>query len=670
MTQKFIYEADLKTRGFERGLRVIESGTQRAIHSAQRMQLAFRHFSRGNIGRGFEQIGLAAAQMGATLRRVGEAGVTAGRQILSAFSGVLSIMRRVSLMGGVISGLLVAGGGKTILNAAEFESEVQRAAIQSSASSAQERALFRNARDVGIETPFTLMDIASTQKEFAQRGFGADDIVSLTNATKLLAVMGDTDMKTAGEVLAQVMNQFGIPMEQAESTALKLAAATVATALSGQEMFDALKDAGSAAGTFNLSLTETLAIVGELRKSLGGAEKSSVALRNLLLVASAIQAKNPKQLTALGLTEEEATSFNFMRGGAEPKSIVDVMKSIAAEFADKPEEAMKAGFEKRTILAFKKIADTSKETFTALQARIDDTATTQAQYNQIIELSDNKIKRIGATADAVFIAVGMKLREAFAVDDQVDGLNAKLADLESTITNMDAADVRGIVDTLGTGVVHAFSVGVQFLLESFIAIAPTLAKVMYEAAKGVASGLLDSDDFQAFKAAAAGMPAAEAAAERSRLASLLGVSDLSAGSIAGFRGLHGMTGLGAIQATHGTGIRRRVEAFMALDEERTQFDPWIAMSQARLKAAADSAGVRLQSNPTVRAIEDAMGNSDRNAYNASVEAARRGLAPQGAGDVMDMTNHGIMNFYGVGSGSSRAKPSRPVGSTPQERAQR
>ena len=37
---------------------------------------------------------------------------------------------------------------------------------------------------------------------------------------------------------------------------------------------------------------------------------------------------------------------------------------------------------------------------------------------------------------------------------------------------------------------------------------------------------------------------------------------------------------------------------------------------------------------------------------------------------VDMRNFGVINRYGVGSESQRAKPSRPVGVTPQEAAQR
>lgn len=677
MARRIVYEAALKTRSFETGARKVERETARMTGAVDKSNVALGQWRRGNHERSLTILGQAASQTGRKMvdlgrkgrdaaQSTGQAASQTGRHMVDlgrkgydaaqstyrGFNTVLGVMKRVAMQATIITGLVAGLGMKTVASAADFESEISRVAILSGASGGELAGLRENAMQTGIKTPFSLMDIAKSQKQFAQIGYGPADIEQLVKAASLLATLGDTDMATAGEALAQVMQQFDIPTAQATETALKLGGALVATALNGAELFDAMKDAGSAAGIFKADLSEVLAIVGDLRKSLGGAEKASVAVRNLFLVATNIAGKNDKQLEALGFSREEAQSFSFMRKPG--MSLVDTVKGLATRFADNPELAMKAGFEMRTILAFKKIEQTSRETFDALRAQINDTASTQEKANQIFELMDNKLKRVRASADAVFIALGNRITSAFGVEGMIDGLNEQLGQVQRALEGMSDSEFRKIVDSFGQGFLNAISTGVTFLLESFIAIAPALATALATALQGVVEGLLDSDEIKAYRAEYAGLSSEQRYGEAQRILSAAGYGGSPSEAMSDTMFMGGI----------GDTARRRLEALADLSqgEQRMRFIGQYA--QNRLGLALDNAKTSLAANPTVQAVQQGLAAGERR---ADVLAGARRLASAFG---IDARNFGVVNNYRTSSGSARSKPSRPAGMSPQEASQR
>lgn len=645
---RIVYEAHLKTRTFNQGVRDVERGSQRVVTAMGRAQLAFRHFERGNIARGFTHLGGAAAGAARSMAHLGAAGWSAAKRIGDGFQQVFSLMGRITRRVALLGAAFGAFGGVAVAKSAEFESEISRVAILSGAQGGERGDLRRKAVDVGIETPFSLMDIAQAQKQFAQIGFNPSQIQQLVDATKLLAVIGDTDMATAGEALAQVMQQFDIPTEQATETALKLGGALISTALNGQELFDAMKDAGSAAGVFKADLTEVLAIVGDLRKSLGGAEKSSVAVRNLFLVATNIAGKSDKQLQALGFSREEAQSFSFMR--TPGMSLVDTIKKLASHFANNPELAAKAGFEMRTILAFKKIEQTSRETFDSLRSQIDDTATTHQKYLQIIELMDNKLKRVKASAEAVLVALGTKITSAFGVESAIDLVNEKLGEVFATLEGMTDAEFRGLVSTLPQSLIEAFAAGITFFVNAFLAAMPLVSSALLDVMRSVWEQMMPEW---------AGGIGSEDADQRRAM------------STAGNRLLKSI--VQDVDARGGVGSpfvpeseRRRAKAAQYELDRRSRYGPLTQQFLGNLGAIAGNAMDSVKATPFVRGVGSvaeavaARGAIGRNA--AGVGAA---VAP-----AIGQVNNGLQMFFGGASPSARAKPLRKAGTSAQERAQR
>jgi TP901 family phage tail tape measure protein len=661
---RLVYEADLRTRGFDRGAENIEQRSERMVASANKVQTAFRHFEQGSTASGMTRIGRAAGEVGTRFADMGAAAGAAGRKIVGALEGGLSILRSYIGYGSLVTGILGGVAAKlTILDSAKFESEIGRAAILSQANPEQRAQMMQHARDIGVETPFGPLAVAESMKVEAQRGRSPDQIIALTEATKRFAVIANMDMSHAAEVISQVMFQFGIPMEKATATALKLANAVTATALSGNEMFDALKFAGGAAGVFHVNLTELLAVLGTLRR-VADPSLASTSIRNIMLVATALQSKKPKLLREIGLDPEDAAEFSFMEG--KVRSLVDVITGLHKVFEKKPELAMKAGFGNRTLIAFEQIAQMAGRSdgfFTTLENRINDTALAERQFNETIELADNLFRRLETTSGAVLVAIGSKIRETFGVDAGVKALDDQIAGVAKTIAAMPKESVHEIVDSLGAGLLQAFSTAITFMAESLMHVATHFGAALIQgavAALGIAGA---SGEYKSYLQQYSKMNPAQQGAERTRLAGILGLpSGFNEDDVEGLQNIGNAPFMDDAKVAN----IRRASALAHLTNPSVAGADEIRAAIANLREAAGNAMSSLATNPTVRAVGNALGAArDGMAFDAM-----RGAIGAGAKAALGFVNAGVINNYGGSSPAARAHPTRASGSIPQERAQR
>lgn len=662
MGRKLVFEADLKTAGFEAGQRKVEEGSQRMISAAGHVQLAFRHFQRGNVQQGFTHIASSAGQVVSAFANVGRAAFDAGRKIMGALEGGLGILKSYVGYGTLIAGILGGIAVKmTVLDSAKFESEVGRAAIQSGATAEQRARMREAAMSVGIETPFGPLEAARAEKVEGQRGRNPEEIVNLLKAAAKLAVTGDMGLPQAAEALSQVMFQFGVPMEKATETALKLANATVATALGGDELFQAMTFAGSAAGVFKVNLTEVLAVLGTLRRSMD-ASTASTGLKNLMLFASALDSKSPKRLQGLGIDEEEAHAFDFMTGKA--KSLLEVMRGIAETVKDKPQLAEKI-FGTRSTLTFLTTLQQSDQFYVDLMARIDDTAKAQQQYNETIQLADNIFRRLETTAGAVLLSIGSKLRSTFGIDAGASALGGQLAELSRIIDAMPKENVREIVDSLGAGLIQAFGTAVSFLVEALIPVGVAFGKLIFAGISAAVTAIGSSSEFKSYLAEYAGMSAEERTAAGARLAKSAGTSQFGQGTV---DELARQVATGGGDAANRVMLRRRAEALNDIMEQSSEQGSIAGPLLSGLRGAMANAQSQIVANPTYQAARRGV-EAAQYARNPAMHDPP--LSESQESFQAGFANHGILNVYGgFGSASERARPSRPSGTTSQERAQR
>ncbi|MCP4838132.1 MAG: phage tail tape measure protein [Planctomycetes bacterium] len=187
------------------------------------------------------------------------------------------------------------------------------------ASTAEFEKLRDKAKQLGATTSFSATQVASLMTELGRAGFKPDQIIDMTAAVMNLARATGTDATLASGIMAATIRQFGMEAGEAARVADGLTAAANKSFNSVESLGEALKYAGPVAADANMSLEETLAILGSLGNMGIQGSSAGSALRRLLTLSAAESEKFQK---VFGVATNDA------KGNA--RSLVDVLGEVAA----------------------------------------------------------------------------------------------------------------------------------------------------------------------------------------------------------------------------------------------------------------------------------------------------------------------------------------------------
>lgn len=143
------------------------------------------------------------------------------------------------------------------------------------------------AKELGASTSFSASEVASLMTELGRAGFKPDQIIDMTAAVMNLARATGTDATLASGIMAATIRQFGMEAGEAARVADGLTAAANKSFNSVESLGEALKYAGPVAADANMSLEETLAILGSLGNMGIQGSSAGSALRRLLTLSAA-----------------------------------------------------------------------------------------------------------------------------------------------------------------------------------------------------------------------------------------------------------------------------------------------------------------------------------------------------------------------------------------------
>ncbi|MEO1617491.1 MAG: phage tail tape measure protein [Planctomycetota bacterium] len=186
------------------------------------------------------------------------------------------------------------------------------------ATAAEFEMLRDKAKRLGATTSFSASEVASLMTELGRAGFNPKQIEDMTGSVMNLARATGTDATIASGIFAAAIRQFGMEATDASRVADGLTAAANRSFNSVESLGEALSYAGPVAADANMSLEETLAILGTLGNI--GIQGSSAgnALKRLLTLSAAESEKFQK---VFGVATMDAA------GNARP--LVDVLGEVA-----------------------------------------------------------------------------------------------------------------------------------------------------------------------------------------------------------------------------------------------------------------------------------------------------------------------------------------------------
>jgi TP901 family phage tail tape measure protein len=207
--------------------------------------------------------------------------------------GLARIEARMKQLGRAASslGLMMAGAGIAAAPVVRayvlFDDAIRTAGARSEATAAEFARLTEVARELGMTTSFTAVEVANLMTELAQGGADPAAIEAMTKPILDLARAAGTDAATAAKQVSVILNSF--KLEAAETTRIVdgLTAAANKSFSSVEDMGFSLQYAAKTAKDANLSVEQTLAVLGGLANVGIKGEMAGTTLRRMLLLTGA-----------------------------------------------------------------------------------------------------------------------------------------------------------------------------------------------------------------------------------------------------------------------------------------------------------------------------------------------------------------------------------------------
>ena len=219
---------------------------------------------------------------------------------------------------------------------ADFDDTMRSVAGVSQATSDELASLTDKAKALGAATSFTAVQVGSLMVELGRAGFTATQINDMTGAVLNLSRATGTDATLSAGIMAASIRQFGLAAGDATRVADVLTAGANKTFNSVESLGEALSYAGPVALDFNMSLEDTVAILGQLGNVGIQGSNAGTALRRMLTITGA-EAEKLKGIFGVSFVDSAGNARSLIDTLGE---VEDATKNLGtAERAQKFNEA-------------------------------------------------------------------------------------------------------------------------------------------------------------------------------------------------------------------------------------------------------------------------------------------------------------------------------------------
>jgi TP901 family phage tail tape measure protein len=168
-----------------------------------------------------------------------------------------------------------------------FDDAIRSVRAVTQASEEDFKRLSDEAKRLGATTSYSASEVALLMTELGRAGFDPSQIIAMTGAVMDLARATGTDATLSAGFMSATIRQFGLAAEDATRVADGLTAAANKSFNSVESIGEALKYAAPVAADANMSLEETLAILGTLGNMGIQGSDAGTSLRRLLTLSAA-----------------------------------------------------------------------------------------------------------------------------------------------------------------------------------------------------------------------------------------------------------------------------------------------------------------------------------------------------------------------------------------------
>lgn len=388
---------------------------------------------RSPLVRGFKLARRDIRRFGQSLRGIGTNLLGNARQLTATLAGIAAPLA-----------LAVKRG-------AEFGDVISEVGAVSQATAEQLKQLEEQAKFLGRTTSFTAVDVGSGQAELGRAGFDADEIQNAIPSVLALARATKTELADAAGIAAAAIRQFGLDTRDSARVADALTIAANSSFNTLESLGESLKFVGPVARDFNLSMEETVALIGALGNVGIQGTISGTALRRLLTLTGA-EAEKLQGIFGVTFADIGGNARNLATVLAEVNKATENLGT--ADRAAKFKEAFGLlGITAASALG-NNIGDVNKLLDKLNKNLADGGGAAQETASAMDDNLGGAFRRLASAAEGVALAVSDALKESVSgILENITGLLGKLTEWISKNQDLLRSILGGIV------VVSAFAAG-------------------------------------------------------------------------------------------------------------------------------------------------------------------------------------------------------------------
>jgi len=341
--------------------------------------------------------------------RIGANADQAKREFRDIQKGIDVLNQRfgaIAKVGGAAFLGLGAAAGVAIKEFAGFEQQMSKVLALTGATDSEFAELNKTARDLGATTQFSAREAAEGMEFLALAGFETNEIIGTMPGLLNLAAAGMLDLGKASDLVTDIMSQFGLEVEDANSVSDLFAKTQAKSNTSVEQLGAALLNAGGSAKNLGITIEETSGALGVLADQGLKGEAAGTALNNLLLNLTA----NSDQLKELGVNVFDAQG-NF--AGLE-NIITDYQGALVGANDEQANNIKTLGIGKIGQQALNRLLNEGAEGYRELTNTIsDNNGFAERSAKTINDNVVGSLKTLNSALSEAKIGIGEQLAPAF-----------------------------------------------------------------------------------------------------------------------------------------------------------------------------------------------------------------------------------------------------------------
>ena len=266
----------------------------------------------------------------------------------SALQGLRDIGGAFKVFGGVVTGVIGSLGLEQLAEnmievAKNFEDAIARVRSVANPNEGEFTQLRDKAMELGRTTRYTATEVANAMEELARKGYDAAEVQTLVGETLKMAQANVVSMADASTIATNSMRAFGLEAEEIGRVADVMSSACSHSATNLTQLGEAMKTAAPVARSANMTLEQTVSIVGSLANigmvgSDAGTGVKQIIMGISTMAKSTDKARKVLEHYNLDITEARMRSGELMEMLKEMKqsgigeSIAD-LKIVAGKYA-------------------------------------------------------------------------------------------------------------------------------------------------------------------------------------------------------------------------------------------------------------------------------------------------------------------------------------------------